>query len=167
MSSETRSDRQQYSRWWKRLGWWLLIWIVVIGVLACSAAGLGKVFGNATSVLNVLYVGFIYGAATSPLMGYGYWIVSEARNVTHWIDDELKPWIPEGLRWREFWLVVIGGPAVCAAVSWDSAHTFGVLSMLAGIDAVLVVAVVVDTRRVFELVGVGGSLRDKTTLRLA
>lgn len=161
------AERRQYLRWWKRLGWWLFFWLCSLLVVACIVASPGKVFGDLSDLFTVAYLGFMYGAVTSPVMAFGFWVASRIRKTTQTINEELRPWIPDGIHWRIFWLVVIGGPALSAAVCWNLAHTFEVLSMLAGIDAVLIVAVVVDTRSMFELVGVGGSRRTQTTLRLA
>ncbi len=154
-------------KWWKRLGWWLLLWFAGVLVVACVATSPAEVFGDASGLLTVAYLAFVYGAATSPWMAWAFWIGSSTRKVTRQIDELLQPWIKEGLNWRLFWCVLIGGPLFTAAICWPLAHTFELLSMLAGIDAVLVVAIVVDSRSSFALVGFGALARTQTTLRLA
>jgi hypothetical protein len=101
-------------------------------------------------------------------MAWGFWFGSSTQKLTQAIDEELRPWIKEGLNWRLFSWVVIGGPLFTAAICWGLAATSESLRMLAEIDAVLIVAIVVDSSRSpFALVGYGASAQTQTTMRLA
>ena len=62
---------------------------------------------------------------------------------------------------------MIGAPVLTTVVSYDMAHSFEVMSVLAQVNAALIIAVVIDGRDAFNLVGHGGSRPQKTTLRLA
>jgi hypothetical protein len=55
------TERWQYLTWWKRLGWWLLVWLCFVLVVACVVASPGEVFGDAAGLFTVAYLAFTYG----------------------------------------------------------------------------------------------------------
>ncbi|MBV9607256.1 MAG: hypothetical protein JO027_19225 [Solirubrobacterales bacterium] len=155
-----QAARNPYLRWWWIIGAWVVAWVVALLIVAV----LNSLFSAHDLVLAVI-VGLNGAAATSPVLA---WIIGLGTSFQEWADDFLSSacGLDEGLDWKRFWAVTVGAPACAALASLPFAHTFDVLSSVASVDAVLIVAVIVD-RDAFSLVGSGGGRQLQTTLRIA
>jgi hypothetical protein len=142
-------------------------WFGVLLVIALAATSVSEVFGDISGLFTIALLAFIYGAATSPLLAAGYALLHSTRGLVSEVDAALRPRVGYGLRWRLFWAIVLGGPLLMAAMSIDVGRSFDIFSLLAQVNAALIIAVVLDSRHALGIVGHGGSPPERMTLRLA
>jgi hypothetical protein len=148
----SESSRDDYLRWWRRIGVWILCCYLVVLVVASVTLGPEDVFGDPSALLSLGLIAFILAAATSPVFAWAFYLASAARQATFEFDRFIRSRFGVGLNANWFWTVVVGVPLVGAAAAWPFGHDFETLSLLAQVNAALLIALTIEGRSALEVV---------------
>jgi hypothetical protein len=141
-------------------GLWLGIWFVlVIGVtLAVEDAGFLLDHIGEVPLLVALYA--MVTAWFPLLITVGTGMAKElTREITRRTNDAVD--------WRWFWVVFLGAPAIMVAWAADKDHSFELLSLLAQVNATLIIAVVLSRTGLLYQRSAGPEGRTRRGVQLA